>query len=165
MTFHSFFEAATDEKKKQPYPYQEKLAHQPEPGQPIKSCLIHVPTGCGKTAAAVLAWLWRRKTDTGNTPRRLVYCLPMRVLVEQTREKACEWVSNLKSTIWPEIDVTVNTLMGGEVEEGWELYPEKPAILVGTQDMLLSRALNRGYAMSRYRWPVHFGLFNNDCLW
>ena len=31
--------------------------------------------------------------------------------------------------------------------------------------MLLSRALNRGYAMSRYKWPVHFGLLNNDCLW
>ncbi len=157
MTFQSFFKAATE---KYPYPYQERLA-----GQPIQNRLIHVPTGAGKTAAAILAWLWRRKTDPQNTPRRLVYCLPLRVLVEQTREKACEWVSNLKSTIWPEIDVTVNTLMGGEVDEDWELYPEKPAILVGTQDMLLSRALNRGYAMSRYRWPVHFGLFNNDCLW
>jgi CRISPR-associated endonuclease/helicase Cas3 len=31
--------------------------------------------------------------------------------------------------------------------------------------MLLSRALNRGYGMSRYRWPIHFGLLNNDCLW
>ena len=31
--------------------------------------------------------------------------------------------------------------------------------------MLLSRALNRGYGMSRYRWPMHFGLLNNDCLW
>jgi len=31
--------------------------------------------------------------------------------------------------------------------------------------MLLSRALNRGYGMSRYRWPTHFGLMNNDCLW
>jgi CRISPR-associated endonuclease/helicase Cas3 len=31
--------------------------------------------------------------------------------------------------------------------------------------MLLSRALNRGYAMSRYRWPMHFALLNNDCLW
>jgi CRISPR-associated endonuclease/helicase Cas3 len=31
--------------------------------------------------------------------------------------------------------------------------------------MLLSRALNRGYAASRPRWPMHFGLLNTDCLW
>ena len=39
------------------------------------------------------------------------------------------------------------------------------AILIGTQDMLLSRALNRGYAAGRARWPLEFGLLNNDCLW
>jgi hypothetical protein len=43
--------------------------------------------GLGKTAAAILAWLWRRRFATeqvrAQTPRRLVYCLPMRVLVEQ----------------------------------------------------------------------------------
>ena len=47
----------------------------------------------------------------------------------------------------------------------WDIYPEEDAILIGTQDMLLSRALNRGYGMSRYRWPMHFGLLNNDALW
>lgn len=31
--------------------------------------------------------------------------------------------------------------------------------------MLLSRALNRGYAESRFAWPVAFGLLNNDCRW
>jgi CRISPR-associated endonuclease/helicase Cas3 len=44
-------------------------------------------------------------------------------------------------------------------------FPEKEAVLIGTQDMLLSRAMNRGYGMSRYRWPVHFALVNNDCHW
>jgi len=146
-----FFEKATGFR---PYPYQRTLA-----AEPIQSRLIHVPTGAGKTAAAILAWMWRRQVDPDNTPRRLVYCLPMRVLVEQTRDKAKEWAGKVAP------DVSVYTLMGGAVDEGWELYPEKPAILVGTQDMLLSRALNRGYAMSRYRWPVHFGLLNNDCLW
>ncbi len=43
--------------------------------------------------------------------------------------------------------------------------PNTPAILMDHQNMLLSRALNRGYGMSRYRWPMHFGLLNNDCLW
>src|SRR5690606_4887687 len=38
-------------------------------------------------------------------------------------------------------------------------------VLIGTQDMLLSRALNRGYAARRPRWPIDFGLLNNDCLW
>ncbi len=33
------------------------------------------------------------------------------------------------------------------------------------QDMLLSRALNRGYASGRARWPVEFGLLNHDTLW
>ncbi|MGC8582003.1 MAG: type I-G CRISPR-associated helicase/endonuclease Cas3g [Thermoplasmata archaeon] len=55
--------------------------------------------------------------------------------------------------------------MGGEHDNEWELYPERDSIIVGTQDMLLSRALNRGYGMSRYKWPVDFGLLNNDCLW
>src|SRR5262249_40200627 len=36
---------------------------------------------------------------------------------------------------------------------------------IGTQDMLLSRVLNRGYAASRFHWPIDFGLLNNDCLW
>ncbi len=55
--------------------------------------------------------------------------------------------------------------MGGDVTDEWEREPERECILIGTQDMLLSRALNRGYAMSRFRWPLHFGLLNNDCLW
>lgn len=38
-------------------------------------------------------------------------------------------------------------------------------MLIGTQDMLLSRLLNRGYGMTRYRWPMQLGLLGNDCLW
>jgi len=120
---------------------------------------MRVPTGAGKTAGVVLAWLHRLSEGHPDAPRRLVYCLPMRVLVEQTVKHAREWISALK------LGVGVATLMGGEVEEEWEIYPERPYIIVGTQDMLFSRALNRGYAMCRYRWPVHFGLLNNDCLW
>jgi len=55
--------------------------------------------------------------------------------------------------------------MGGEEQVDWDLRPEQDAVIIGTQDMLLSRALNRGYGMSRYRWPMHFALLNNDCLW
>ena len=43
--------------------------------------------------------------------------------------------------------------------------PERPAILIGTQDMLLSRALMRGYGMGRFGWPIDFGLLHTDTLW
>jgi CRISPR-associated endonuclease/helicase Cas3 len=85
----------------------------------------------------------------------------MRVLVEQTVEAAKRWLNNLDL----QTQVGVYVLMGGEEVEDWDVHPEREAILIGTQDMLLSRALNRGYGMSRYRWPMPFGLLNNDCLW
>lgn len=151
----------------EPYPYQIRLAEADSlPGA------LHVPTGTGKTAAVLLSWLWRRRFHQDpdvrtRTPRRLVYCLPMRVLVEQTADRARGYLSrlNLLASEGSEGGVGVHVLMGGELEEGWELHPERDAVLVGTQDMLLSRALNRGYAASRFRWPVEFGLLNADCLW
>ena len=49
------------------------------------SRLIAIPTGCGKTAAAILAWLWNRLIlNDGNWPRRLVYCLPFYNRVAKT---------------------------------------------------------------------------------
>ena len=55
--------------------------------------------------------------------------------------------------------------MGGDVSCDWDTRPEDEAILVGTQDQLLSRALNRGYSMSRFRWPLDFALLHNDAFW
>jgi CRISPR-associated endonuclease/helicase Cas3 len=85
----------------------------------------------------------------------------MRVLIEQTRDVAKGWLEKLGLRD----EIKVHVLMGGEDAEEWDLKPEADAILIGTQDMLLSRAMNRGYGMSRYRWPMHFALVNNDCLW
>ncbi|RIK62283.1 MAG: CRISPR-associated helicase/endonuclease Cas3 [Planctomycetota bacterium] len=131
--------------------------------------LVNVPTGLGKTAMAVVGWLWRRfganAEVRSQTPRRLVYCLPMRVLVEQTRDNAGRWLKNLREAGLVACDVTVHVLMGGEDGDDWDIHPEREAIIIGTQDMLLSRALNRGYAASRSRWPMQFGLLHNDCLW
>jgi len=225
MNFSQFFAAATGHP---PYDYQCRLACGPNAraGNPetletacaCESKLIHIPTGLGKTAAVVLAWLWNRlsdrPTDTHAShprwPRRLVYCLPMRTLVEQTAHEVEKWLQNVRNAAlrgelelsehaWLELLWLSGTegmaassvsnlrsaiseipselekphspviLMGGEENDaqkaGWDIYPEKPCILIGTQDMLLSRALNRGYGMSRYRWPMHFGLLNNDALW
>jgi CRISPR-associated endonuclease/helicase Cas3 len=131
-------------------------------GTECKSRLINIPTGLGKTAAVVLAWLWNRvQQKRTEWPRRLIYCLPMRTLVEQTRDNVRDWLKNLGLTE----QVAVHIVMGGENASDWDIHPEREAILIGTQDMLLSRALNRGYASARARWPIEFGLLNHDCLW
>jgi CRISPR-associated endonuclease/helicase Cas3 len=90
----------------------------------------------------------------------------MRVLVEQTQVKTVEWLRNLG--LFGEAGdnkISVHLLMGGEEglrKASWAEHPEEDQVLIGTQDMLLSRALMRGYGMSRYQWPVHFGLLHND---
>lgn len=105
--------------------------------------------------------MWRRKyRDEKAFPRRLIYCLPVRVLVEQTYNVMRNFV---EKTDFP--DIGVYKLLGGEVEEEWHYSPEKEAVIIGTQDMLLSRALNRGFAQSRFAWPLDFALLNNDCFW
>ncbi len=161
MSNESLFTTATGH---DPYPYQLRLATGRELPQ-----LLSIPTGMGKTAAVVLAWLYRRRyagpAVRDSTPRRLVYCLPMRTLVEQTRDAVQHWLFNLGIGQEGDQAVSVHVLMGGTVAGDWYEHPQRDAILIGTQDMLLSRALNRGYGMSRYRWPVDFALLNNDCLW
>jgi len=166
-SFDSFFSRAVGSS---PFPYQRRLAETHD-----FPALLHVPTGAGKTAAAVLAWLcWRHhhpdRRIHANTPRRLVYCLPTRVLVEQTARCVRDYLCRLGLDAAANASasgggVAVAVLMGGDAPAEWELSPEREAVLIGTQDMLLSRALNRGYAESRFRWPVSFGLVNSDCLW
>jgi len=151
MDFDEFFRQATGHA---PYPFQREFA-----AAGVLPHLVQAPTGAGKTATAVLGWLYRRHTRPAETPRRLVYCLPMRVLVEQSAGVAKQWIQNLK------LDVPVHVLMGGAEAGAWALRPERPAVLIGTQDMLLSRALNRGYGASRFHWPIDFAWLNSDCLW
>lgn len=142
-----------------PYPYQQRLADEPWPD------VLEIPTGLGKTAAILLAWLHKRQRQDAHTPRRLVWCLPMRVLVEQTARLARQWTATLAGAGLLSRAPAVHVLMGGDVARDWDLRPEDDAILIGTQDQLLSRALNRGYAMSRFRWPLDFALLHNDAFW
>jgi CRISPR-associated endonuclease/helicase Cas3 len=132
-----------------PYDYQRALALLPEP-----PAVLEVPTGAGKTLAVVMAWL-----HDPDAPRRLVYALPMRTLVEQTTTTVRGVMQRLGE------DVDVHAMMGGEPPTDWRLRPQRRAVLVGTIDMLMSRALNRGFAESRFQWPVAFGLLHSDCRW
>jgi CRISPR-associated endonuclease/helicase Cas3 len=190
--FEAFFRQATG--GLWPLPFQIHLAT-----GGVLQALADIPTGLGKTAGAILAWVWRRRfaedSVRANTPRRLIYCLPMRVLVEQTFSEAVKWLARLGllagEAYWTELGpdglpgkasrlcggnnggergyhptpeasricedgwaavygdqgqypIAVHLLLGGEDRTDWALWPERDAILIGTQDMLLSRALNRG---------------------
>ena len=158
MDYTEFFSTATGH---EPYPYQSQITERED-----LPTLLRIPTGAGKTEAAVLAWLYRyyhhlEAKVRSATPRRLVYCLPMRTLVDQTAERVGGWLKRLGKTE----DVGVTILMGGKPPAQWYLHPEKPYIIIGTQDMLLSRTLNRGYGSTPFMWPIEYGLLNNDCLW
>lgn len=157
LDFGEFFRAVTG---RPPFPFQRRFAEEGELPQ-----LVCAPTGAGKTAMAIVGWLWRRfHADAAirrSTPRRLVFCLPMRSLVKQTADAAEAFIEKAGH----KSHVAVHRLLGGSVSNDWDSDPEGSAILVGTQDQLLSRALNRGYAMSRFRWPIHFALLHNDALW
>ena len=148
-----------------PYGYQSRLAAEGLPE------LLAVPTGAGKTAAVVLSWLWRRRFHPdvavrAATPHWLVVCLPMRVLTEQVEGEVRRWLANLGLDAGAE-PVKVHVAMGGRerFDDRWRLEPERDAVVIGTLDMLVSRALNRGYGASRFAWPIDFGLLHNGCHW
>jgi len=91
-SFTTFFSAAFDDRRA-PYDYQRRLAgdnslegcrplHPTSSAVfPCESLLINIPTGLGKTAGVVLAWLWNRAIDPHSEihnpqsewPRRLVF--------------------------------------------------------------------------------------------
>jgi CRISPR-associated endonuclease/helicase Cas3 len=147
MRFDDFVSTATGGAR--PYPYQHRLASDGLPD------VLRVPTGTGKTLAAVLPWLYRRLH--GQEPTEwLVVTLPQRALVEQTVRVTGSWIRNLG------VDVSVHVLMGGEDDDSssWKMNPHHVRVFVGTQDMVLSRLLMRGYAESRTVWPMSFGLLH-----
>jgi len=158
MSFPDFFCRATQHC---PFHYQTELGE-----EPLQSRVIRVPTGGGKTEASILPWLWKTETDPDHTPKRLVIFSPMRALVSQTVSRIESWLERLGLTD----KIALVELLGEHPElrqrnRKWTEEPERPTILVGTVDLLLSAALNRGYAMSRFRWPVAFGLLHNSALW
>lgn len=165
MNYQNFFENLTSPVRR-PHGWQGELALQEE----CTNRLIRIPTGFGKTLGVLAAWLWHRvQRQNDSWPRRLVWCLPMRVLVEQTEQETRSALDKL-GMLWDgksdhSEKVGVHLLMGGADGGDWHLYPEHCSVLIGTQDMLLSRAMNRGYAAPRARWPMEFGLLSHDCLW
>jgi len=153
--FETFFQTATGYG---PHGYQSRIARDGLPD------LVAAPTGTGKTGV-ILAWLWRRLygPDPGGTPRRLIYALPQRSLVDQVSGEARTWLANLGLTD----EVALHVVMGGrgETQGDWRDEMHKPAIVVGTVDSLVSKSLNRAYGIGRAIFPIDFGLVTNGAHW
>jgi CRISPR-associated endonuclease/helicase Cas3 len=143
----------------EPHGYQDRLARDGLPDA------VRAPTGTGKTGI-VLAWLWRRLyADPGGTPRRLVYALPQQSLVEQVAGQVAGWLDNLGLSE----HVALHVVMGGsdnrKRQGQWRQDMHKPAVVVGTVDSLVSKALLRGYGIARAIFPIDFALMTNGVHW
>jgi hypothetical protein len=110
MTYETLFHLATGFAA--PRPWQAELAAQ----DACRNRLINIPTGLGKTEAVALAWLWHRMIRGDERwPRRLVWCLPMRVLVEQTVDRIEAMLRRLSAADGSKSDeISVHQLMGGD---------------------------------------------------
>lgn len=154
MQFSDFFQRATGFS---PHAYQTRLALEGLPD------LLQVPMGAGKSKAVVLAWLWRRLYAAPDvrtaTPRRLVVALPMRTLVDQFEHDVVKCLAALELTD----RVGLYVVMGGRRsgEKLWRTEAHQPSIMIGTIDCLVSKALNRGFGISRNAYPVDFALMTN----
>ena len=153
--FEAFFQVATGYG---PHGYQARIARDGLPD------LVAAPTGTGKTGV-ILAWLWRRLygPDPGGTPRRLIYALPQRSLVDQVSGEARKWLTNLGLAE----EFALHVVMGGrgETQGDWRENMHQPAIVVGTVDSLVSKSLNRAYGIGRAMFPIDFALVTNGTHW
>jgi CRISPR-associated endonuclease/helicase Cas3 len=161
VTFGEFFRQAcvteAEPDGHEPYGYLARIARDGLPS------VVATPTGTGKTGI-ILSWLWRRQyADPGSTPRRLVYALPPGSLVEQVAGQAARWLANLGLAD----QVALHVVMGGagESQRDWRMDMHKPAIVIGTADFLVSKALNRGYGIWRDSYPIDCALVTNGAHW
>ncbi len=150
--FDEFFLAATG---RVPPSYQRQLA---TGGLPAS---VTVP-GSGRTGV-MLAWLWRRLHGTDqvlvSTPRRLFYVLPQSSLVEPVAAEVAGWLTRLG------LDEQVALQPSGSNLRQWRRDMHCPAIVIGTADALVSKALNRGYGIGRVIYPIDFALVTNGAQW
>lgn len=135
---------------------------------------IDLPTGIGKTSV-IAVWLLARSMCP-ILPRRLVYVVDRRAVVDQATREA----GKLQKALHEQNDLSqirrdlglegkqqlpVSTLRGQLADNReWLSDPTATAIIVGTIDMVGSRLLFEGYGVSRGMRPFHAGLLGSDTL-
>lgn len=150
-----------------------------------------IPTGLGKTSIMVI-WLLALVRQAGSErvrlPRRLVYIVNRRTVVDQATRTVERMRHRLLEPDKPDWQEHAHTLKGiasalrrlcasegsplgvstlrGELadNEEWKADPARPAIVVGTIDMIGSKLLFSGYGDGRYGRTHHAGLIGYDAL-
>ncbi|HEY1067716.1 MAG TPA: type I-U CRISPR-associated helicase/endonuclease Cas3, partial [Pirellulales bacterium] len=163
-----------------PLPWQTALYEKFVSGDFPSAC--DLPTGLGKTSVIPI-WLLALASKPQHVPRRLVYIVNRRTVVDQATTEAVELTKRLKSpgdsTALAEliarlkslcgdahdVPLAVSTLRGQFADNGeWAADPSRPAVLCGTVDMIGSRLLFSGYRCGFKRRPLHAGFLGQDAL-
>jgi len=177
VCFRSAFKALTEH---DPFPWQEDLYKRLLAGDFPQKCAI--PTGLGKTAV-IPVWLIALANNSGKVPRRLVYVVNRRTVVDQATREAETIRRNLSKPELGELTrqlrglcvivseklddppLAISTLRGQFADNGeWCADPARPAVVVGTIDMIGSRLLFSGYGCGFRRRPLHAGFLGQDTL-
>ncbi|MGQ0445242.1 MAG: type I-G CRISPR-associated helicase/endonuclease Cas3g [Beijerinckiaceae bacterium] len=137
---------------------------------------LDLPTGLGKTSVMAI-WLVARALAGEDAlkavPRRLVYIVDRRAVVDQATEEAeklRQALNNDAAYLKGPLGLSngalpISTLRGAHVDNReWLDNPAALAIIVGTVDMIGSRLLFEGYGVSRKMRPYHAGLLGADTL-
>jgi len=151
-----------------PFPWQLTLLDEFRTGK-VRNAL-DISTGLGKTSVIAI-WLVARALGA-QLPRRMVYVVDRRAVVDQATEVAMglrdlvEQMPELKERLGlSSRPLPISTLRGQYVDNRkWLDDPAIPAIIVGTVDMIGSRILFQGYGVSRKMRPCHAGLLGTDTL-
>ena len=141
---------------------------------------IDLPTGLGKTSVMAIWLIARALAEPGvSFPRRLVYVVDRRVVVDQATAEADNIAAALRPAqddplvqefrkrlgLQPEQELPVSTLRGGRADDReWTCDPAAPAIIICTVDMAGSRLLFSGYRLSRWSRSMQAGLMGVDSL-
>ncbi len=176
IEFSSTFEALTGHP---PFPWQGRLYERFLVGELPETCLI--PTGLGKTSVIAI-WLIALANNQ-SLPRRLVYVVNRRTVVDQTTDEVEKLRDNLKKcpklkAILEEMcalhlddkdeewsPLAISTLRGQHADNQlWSQDPARPAVICGTVDMIGSRLLFSGYRCGFKSKPLQAGFLGQNAL-
>lgn len=147
-----------------PFPWQTELYRRfaGEDEQNRIPSVCRIPTGLGKTSL-IAVWLIALRRQPA-LPRRLVYVVNRRTVVDQTTEE----VERLRQALG-KFEVTphlgISTLRGQFADNReWLADPSRPSVICGTVDMIGSRLLFSGYRIGFKSRPLHAGFLGQDAL-